>query len=278
MKLSKKAKKHVETANKAFEGAKASMKIYEKRFSKVLAKCETKVSDDRRLYFQDVRRITEYIKEGNTLICSLQMYFKGVKTTSKRFKYMSFNETCQLGLKPDDIKNIRQRLNKIADAYPKMITEINKIQFDMIRETLSRINDNIMVSLNSDFYECKIRMFRTPLIDIDWYLNGSFICSTEERPYYKSLSADPVKEPVKKPTPAPDRDLSKKSDTLAMENYRSKEPKSFVDALIGFGAIPSDVPGEMIGALNKEEIKADTEALKQAADEKSFSISDDKKE
>lgn len=278
MKLSKKAKKHVETANKAFEGAKASMKIYEKRFSKVLAKCETKVSDNRRLYFQDVRRITKYVNEGNTLISRLQMYFKDVKTTSKRFKYMSFNETCQLGLKPDDIKNIRQRLNKIADAYPNMITEINKIQFDMIRETLTRINDNIMVSLNSDFYECKIRMFRTPLIDIDWYLNGSFICSTEERPYYKSLSADPVKEPVKKPTPAPDRDLSKKSDTLAMENYRSKEPKSFVDALIGFGAIPSDVPGEMIGALNKEEIKADTEALKQAADEKSFRVTDDKKE
>ena len=191
---------------------------------------------------------------------------------------MSFNESCQLGLKPDDIKNIRQRLNKIADAYPKMITEVHKIQFDMIRETLTRINDNIMVSLDSDFYECKIRMFRTPLVDTDWYLNGSFICSTEERPYYKSLSADPVKEPVKKPTPAPDRDLSKKSDTIAMENYRSKEPKSFVDALIGCGAIPSDVPGEMIGALNKEEIKADTEALKQAADEKSFSISDDKKE
>lgn len=32
MKLSKKAKKHVETANKAFEGAKASMKIYEKNY------------------------------------------------------------------------------------------------------------------------------------------------------------------------------------------------------------------------------------------------------
>lgn len=218
MKLSKKAKKHVETANKAFEGAKASMKIYEKRFSKVLGKCETNASDDRMPYIQDVRRITKYVNEGNTLISSLRMYFKDVKTASKRFKYMSFNESCQLGLKPDDIKNIRQRLNKIADAYPKMITEVHKIQFDMIRETLTRINDNIMVGLSSDFYECKVRMFRTPLVDIDWYLNGSFICSTEDRPYYKSLSADPVKEPVKKPTPAPDRDLSKKSDPMAMED------------------------------------------------------------
>lgn len=278
MKLSKKAKKHVETANKAFEGAKASMKIYEKRFSKVLAKCETKVSDDRRLYFQDARRITEYIKEGNTLICSLQMYFKDVKTTSNRFKYMSFNETCQLGLKPDDIKNIRQRLNKIADEYPKMITQVNKIQFDMIREILSRINSNIMVELNSDFYECKIRMFRMPLVDIDWYLNGSFICSTEARPYYKSLSADPVKEPLTKPLPALDRDISKKLDTLAMENCHRKEPKSFVDALVNCGVIPSDVPGEITGAPKTEEIKADTETLKQIAAEKSFHVTDDKKE
>lgn len=278
MKLTKKAKKHVETANKAFEGAKASMKIYEKRFSKVLGKCETNASDERMPYIQDVRRITKYINEGNTLICSLRMYFKDVKTASKRFKYMSFNESCQLGLKPDDIKNIRQRLNKIADAYPKMITQVHKIQLDMIRETLTRINDNIMVSLNSDFYECKIRMFRTPLVDIDWYLNGSFICSTEEHPYYKSLSADPVKEPVKKPTPAPDRDLSKKSDTIAMENWRNKEPKSFVDALIDCGVIPSDAPGEIIGAPKKEEIKADTETLKQLAAEKSFRVTDDKKE
>lgn len=278
MKLSKKAKKHVETANKAFEGAKASMKIYEKRFSKVLGKCETNASDDRMPYIQDVRRITKYVNEGNTLISSLRMYFKDVKTTSKRFKYMSFNESCQLGLKQDDIKNIRQRLNKIADAYPKMIAEVHKIQFDMIRETLTRINDNIMVSLDSDFYECKIRMFRTPLVDTDWYLNGSFICSTEERPYYKSLSADPVKEPVTKPIPALDRDISKKLDTLAMENCRRKEPKSFVDALVDCGVIPSDVPGEITGAPKTEEIKADTEALKQAAVEKSFNISDDKKE
>lgn len=278
MKLSKKSKKHVAVANKAFEGAKASMKIYEKRFSKVLVKCETKVSDDRRLYFQDVRRITKYVNEGNTLISSLQMYFKDVRTTSKRFKYMSFNETCQLGLKPDDIKNIRQRLNKIADEYPKMITQVNKIQFDMIRETLSRINSDIMVDLNSDFYECKIRMFRMPLVDIDWYLNGSFICSTEECPYYKSLSADPVEEPVKKPTPAPDRDLSKKSDTITMENWRNKEPKSFVDALVNCGAIPSDVPGEMISVPKKEEMKADIETLMQTAAEKSFRVTDDKKE
>ena len=73
MKLSKKAKKHVETANKAFEGAKASMKIYEKRFSKVLGKCETNASDDRMPYIQDVRRITKYVNEGNTLISSLRM-------------------------------------------------------------------------------------------------------------------------------------------------------------------------------------------------------------
>ena len=278
MKLSKKAKKHVETANKAFEGAKASMKIYEKRFSKVLGKCETNASDERMPYIQDVRRITKYINEGNTLICSLRMYFKDVKTASKRFKYMSFNESCQLGLKPDDIKNIRQRLNKIADAYPKMITEVHKIQFDMIRETLTRINDNIMVGLSSDFYECKVRMFRTPLVDIDWYLNGSFICSTEDRPYYKSLSADPVKEPVKKPTPAPDRDLSKKSDTMAMEDWRSKTPKRFVDALVGCDVIPSDAPGEIISVPKKEEIKADVETLMQAAAEKSFRVTDDKKE
>ena len=279
MKLSKKAKKYVDTANKAFEGAKASMKIYEKRFSKVLEKCEIKVSDDRMPYIHDVRRITKYVNEGNTLISSLRMYFKDAKTASKRFKYMTFNETCQLGLKPDDIKNIRQRLNKIADAYPKMIAEVHKIQFDMIRETLTRINDTIMVGLSSDFYECKVRMFRTPLVDIDWYLNGKFLCSTEERPYYKSLSADPVEEPVKKPTPAPDRDLSKKSDTLAMENCRSKEPepKSFVDALIDCGVIPSDAPGEITG-VPKEDIKADIEALKRTAAEKSFNISDDKKE
>ncbi len=278
MKLSKKAKKHVETANKAFEGAKASMKIYEKRFSKVLGKCETNASDDRMPYIQDVRRITKYINEGNVLISSLRMYFKDVKTASKRFKYMSFNESCQLGLKPDDIKNIRQRLNKIADAYPKMIAQVHKIQFDMIRETLTRINDNIMVGLSSDFYECKIRMFRTPLVDIDWYLNGSFICSTEDRPYYKSLSADPVKEPVKKPTPAPDRDLSKKLDTMAMEDWRSKTPKSFVDALVGRDVIPSDAPGEIISVPKKEEIKADVETLMQAAAEKSFRVTDDKKE
>ena len=274
MKLSKKAKKHVETANKAFEGAKASMKIYEKRFSKVLAKCETKVSDDRRLYFQDARRITAYINEGNTLICSLQMYFKDVRTTSKRFKYMSFNETCQLGLKPDDIKNIRQRLNKIADEYPKMITQVNKIQFDMIRETLSRINSDIMVDLNSDFYECKIRMFRMPLVDIDWYLNGSFICSTEERPYYKSLSADPVEEPVKKPPMNLSRDLKRKLDTPAAPT--SSTPMNLA-AWAGCDVIPSDAPGEIIGAPKKEEIKADIETLKQAA-EKSFHVTDDKKE
>lgn len=274
MKLSKKAKKHVETANKAFEGAKASMKIYEKRFSKVLAKCETKVSDDRRLYFQDARRITAYINEGNTLICSLQMYFKDVRTTSKRFKYMSFNETCQLGLKPDDIKNIRQRLNKIADEYPKMIRQVNKIQFDMIRETLSQINSDIMVDLNSDFYECKIRMFRMPLVDIDWYLNGSFICSTEERPYYKSLSADPVEEPVKKPPMNLSRDLKRKLDTPAAPT--SSTPMNLA-AWAGCGAIPSDAPGEIIGAPKKEEIKADIETLKQAA-EKSFHVTDDKKE
>lgn len=274
MKLSKKAKKHVETANKAFEGAKASMKIYEKRFSKVLGKCETNASDDRMPYIHDVRRITKYVNEGNTLISSLQMYFKDVKTTSKRFKYMSFNETCQLGLKPDDIKNIRQRLNKIADEYPKMITQVNKIQFDMIRETLSRINSDIMVDLNSDFYECKIRMFRMPLVDIDWYLNGSFICSTEERPYYKSLSADPVEEPVKKPTPAPDRDLKRKLDTPVA--LKSSTPMNLA-AWAGCGAIPSDAPGEIIGAPKKEEIKADIETLKQAA-EKSFRVTDDKKE
>ena len=159
-----------------------------------------------------------------------------------------------------------------------MIAQVHNIQFDMIRETLTRINDNIMVSLDSDFYECKIRMFRTPLVDIDWYLNGNFICSTEEHPYYKSLSADPVKEPVTKPIPAPDRDLNKKLDTLAMENCPRKEPKSFVDALVDCGVIPSDVPGEITGAPKTEEIKADTETLKQIAAEKSFNISDDKKE
>ena len=191
------------------------------------------------------------------------MHFKDVKTASNRFKYMSFNETCQLGLKPDDIKNIRQRLNKIADAYPKMITEINKIQFDMIRETLSRINSNIMVELNSDFYECKIRMFRTPLIDIDWYLNGSFICSTEERPYYKSLSADPVEDSIKKAPMNLSRDLKRKLDTPVAP--KSSEPMSLA-AFVGCGVPKTD------------EIKADTETLKQIAAEKSFRVTDDKKE
>ena len=275
MKLSKKAKKHVETANKAFEGAKASMKIYEKRFSKVLGKCETKVTDDRMPYLQDARRITKYISEGNTLICGLQMHFKDAKSASKRYKYMSFNESCQLDLKPDDIKNIRQRLNKIADEYQKMITQVNKIQFDMIRETLSRINSNIMVVLNSDFYECKIRMFRMPLVDTDWYLNGRFVCSTEERPYYKSLSADPVEEPVKKPPMNLTRDLKRKLDTPV--DPKSSEPMDLA-AFVGCSAIPSYAPGGITGAPKTEEIKADTETLKQIAVEKSFNISDDKKE
>lgn len=276
MKLSKKSKKHVETANKAFEGAKASMKIYEKRFSKVLEKCETNFSDGRKLYIQDARRITKYINEGNTLICSLQMYFKDARSASKRFKYMSFNESCQLGLKPDDIKDIRQRLNKIADAYPKMITQVNKIQFDMVRETLSRINRDIMIDLNADFYECKIRMFRMPLMDVDWYLNGSFICSTEERPYYKSLSADPVEEPVKKPAPAPNRDLSQKQDSDSAD-IDTPNSKSYMDALMKCCAFPPDMPKELVEQLKKEEPKQEPKE-DEKPEEKSFRISEDKKE
>ena len=126
-------------------------------------------------------------------------------------------------------------------------------------------------------FKLNIHQFETMINDIDWYLNGNFICSTEERPYYKNLSADPVKEPLMKPLPALDRDISKKLDTLAMENCRSKEPKSFVDALVDCGVIPSDVPGEIIG-VPKKDIKADMEALKQTAAKKSFNISDDKKE
>ena len=105
-------------------------------------------------------------------------------------------------------------------------------------------------------------------------MNGNFICSTEEHPYYKSLSADPVEEPVKKPPMNLTRDLKRKLDTPV--DPKSSEPMDLA-AFVGCSVIPSYAPGGITGAPKTEEIKADTEALKQTADEKSFHIDDKKK-
>lgn len=277
MKLSKKAKKQLETANKAFDGAKATMKIYEKRFSKVFDKFgDIRFAEDRHLYTEDVKRVTKYINEGNTMIGNLQMNLKDARSASKRFKYMSYNDITQMGLHPDDIKSIRQRLNKIVDDYQRMITQVNKIQFDMIRTALSKINTDIMVDLNSDFYECKVRMFRMPCVDTDWYLNGEMVCSTEERPYYASVSAPVFNTVSSSPKPVLSRDLSEKTDATAIP-ITSTKAKSFMSALVDCAALPSDVPGEIIG-VSKEEVTADTETLKHASTEKPFHITEDKKE
>lgn len=279
MKLSKKAKKQLETINKAYDGSSACMKMQEKRGSKMLEKLKTVRYDNCKAYVDMVKDITKFIDECNYFIGIKRTRLDDIKVASKRFKYMSYNEMCQLGLKQDDIKAIRQRLNTITDGYKKMIHHMNKVQFDTIRETLDIINDDIMINLNSDFYECKVRMFRRPLVDVDWYLNDSMICSTEKRPYYGNCSSLEyfTEDSAIEPAPSPSRDLDKKQDSAATPTDKPNT-KSFMDALIGCEALPFDVPEEIVGVFKQKEINKNISDVKERPDEKTFHISEDKKE
>lgn len=181
MKLSKKALKQVATIEKAFNGIKATIKIYQKNYNKVFDKFEASDSEHGKVYNVAIRRVNSFVIEGNSIMDTIRTNVNNVISTNQRFKYMTYNEMRNKKLSQDDVKKICNYLTELQGKYFRALSHIKEIQFNAMREALETVNGDVLAYMHK--YECRVSIGlsfgnATSCVKMAWYDNGNYICST----------------------------------------------------------------------------------------------------
>ena len=85
MKLSKRGLKQVETIEKAFNGIKATIKIYQKKYDKVFDKFEALNDDHGKSYNVAIRKLNCFVIEGNSIMDTVLKNLNNVIVNNQRF-------------------------------------------------------------------------------------------------------------------------------------------------------------------------------------------------
>lgn len=181
MKLSKRAAKQVTTIEKAFNGIKATIKIYQKKHDKVFDKFDGVDSEHGKMYNIAIRKVNGFIIEGNSIMDTIKVNLNNVISTNQRFKYMTYNEMRNKKLSQDDVKKICHYLTDLQGKYFRVLSHIKEIQFNAMREALEIIDGDILASMHK--YECRVSTGlsfgnATRCVKMVWYCDGNYICST----------------------------------------------------------------------------------------------------
>lgn len=181
MKLSKKSLKQVVTIEKAFNGIKATVKIYQKNYNKVFDKFDGVDSEHGKVYNDAIRKVNNFIVEGNSIMDTIKANLNNVISTNQRFKFMTYNEMRNKKLSQDDVKKICHYLTDLQRKYFRALSHVKEIQFNAMREALETINGDIL-SYNHK-YECRVSIGlsfgnATSCVKMAWYCDGNYICST----------------------------------------------------------------------------------------------------
>lgn len=181
MKLSKRSIKQIVTIEKAFNGIKATVKIYQKNYDKLINKFDGTASDDGTVYTGAICKVNNFIMEGNSIIDTIKTNSNNVVSNIQRFKYMTYADMRNKKLSQDDIKKICHYLTEIRAKYLRALSHITEIQFNAIREAMEIINDDILSY--SHKYECRISSglsFGNGVghVKMTWFYDGNYLCST----------------------------------------------------------------------------------------------------
>lgn len=181
MKLSKRSAKQVENIEKAFNGIKATIKIYQKKYDKVFDKFDTVNDEHGKSYNVAIRKVNVFVIEGNSIMDTIVTNLNDVVTNNQRFKFMTYNEMCNRKLSQEDVRKICHYLTDIQAKYMRAMSQIKEIQFDAMREAMEIVNDDIYSSFHK--YECRVSIGPSWVdgrkhVNMAWYHNNSYICST----------------------------------------------------------------------------------------------------
>lgn len=181
MKLSKRGLKQVETIEKAFNGIKATIKIYQKKYDKVFDKFEALNDDHGKSYNVAIRKVNVFVIEGNSIMDTIVTNLNNVVTNNQRYKFITYNEMRNRKLSQEDIKKICHYLTDIQAKYIRAMSQIKEIQFDAMREAMEIVNDDIYSSFHK--YECHVSIGPSWVdgrkhVNMAWYHNNNYICST----------------------------------------------------------------------------------------------------
>ena len=181
MKLSKRALKQVATIEKAFNGIKATMKIYQKNYIKVFDKFDAIDSEHGKSYNLAIRKLNCFVIEGNSIMDTVLKNLNNVIVNDQRFKYMTYTEMCNRRLTQEDLKKICHYLTDLQEKYMHIMSQIKEIQFNAMREAMEIVNDDISSSFHK--YECHVSIGPSWVdgrthVNMAWYHNGNYICST----------------------------------------------------------------------------------------------------
>lgn len=195
MKLSKRSAKQVTNIEKAFDGIKATIKIYQKKYNKVFDKFDAVDNEHGKSYNVAIRRVNSFVIEGNSIMDTIKANVNNVISTNQRFKYMTYNEMRNKKLSQDDVKKICNYLTDLQGKYFRALSHIKEIQFNAMRESLEIINGDILAYMYK--YECRVSIGLsfgndTSCVKMAWYCNGNYICSTY--PVSSSEPADKMQE------------------------------------------------------------------------------------
>ena len=202
MKLSKRATKQIATIEKAFGGIKATMKIYQKNYKKVFETFDATDSEHGKIYNSAIRKVNGFVIEGNSIVDTVATNLNNVVVNNQRFKYMTYNELCNRKLSQEDIKKICHYLTDLQAKYMRIMSQIKEIQFNAMRESMEIVTNDIFANFHK--YECHVSIGPTWIdgrehVNMAWYHNGDYICSTHPIPSNKPADAPADKTPDVKP-------------------------------------------------------------------------------
>ena len=185
MKLSKRAAKQVRTIEKAFDGIKATIKIYQKNYNKTFDEFDTVDSKHGKVYTDAICKVNSFIMEGNSIMDTISANLNNVRSSNQRFKYMTYNEMCNKKLSQDDVKKICHYLTDVQEKYLRALSHIKEIQFNAMREAIEIINDGIIEYGHK--YECRIptgSFFVNGVghTKMAWFYDENYLCSTFSAP------------------------------------------------------------------------------------------------
>ena len=185
MKLSKKSLKQVVTIEKAFNGIKATVKIYQKNYNKVFDKFDAVKSENGKIYTDAICKVNNFIVEGNSIMDTIKANLNNVVSTNQRFKYMTYAEMRNKKLSQDDVKKICHYLTDLQGKYFRALSRIKEIQFKAMQETLETINGDILAHMHK--YECRVSIGlsfsnASSCVKMAWYCDDNYICSTFSAP------------------------------------------------------------------------------------------------
>lgn len=185
MKLSKKSLRQVATIEKAFNGIKATVKIYQKNYNKVFDKFSGTEGEDGKVYNDAICKVNNFIVEGNSIMDTIKANLNNVISTNQRFKYMTYAEMRNKKLSQDDVKKICHYLTDLQGKYFRALSHVKDVQFNAMREALETINGDILGHMHK--YECRVSIGMSfgnasSCVKMAWYCDGNYICSTFAAP------------------------------------------------------------------------------------------------